>query len=275
MIEFKWLTEDAHDLVRGCEQDDVWNLVQRYIPKGARVLESGCGLARYVRFLQDRGWDVVGLEHSAQTVSQVKEIWPDLSIVLGDAEKSPFPENSFDAVLSLGVVEHWETGPQPPLKDIYRVLKPGGVAIITVPCNTSLRQIKYRFWWYEITGLPRAVAKRIWKRKSQPLTRLNRQYQYRVFPSYGPFFEYRMTPSEFAGEIKNAGFQLIEQRPTALMDGIYHELNPFGVLVKFRNWRFYPTRLAQWLNDRLSRTPYKHPHMQAAVVIKPGLSGVN
>lgn len=269
MIEFKWQKEEADDLVRSCAQDDVWGLIQQYIPKGSTVLESGCGLARYVRFLQDRGWKVVGLEHFTQTVAQVREIWPDLTIVQGDAEHSPFPDNSFDAVLSLGVVEHWEVGPQGPLRDIYRVLRPGGVAIITVPCNNFVRQIKQRIWWYEVTGFPRAVAKYLLRHQPQPLLRLRRKLNYHTYPAYGAFFEYRMTREDFAAELENAGFQIIEQRPTALMDGIYHDLNPFKLVVKFRHWEFFPTRLGRWLNQMLAKKPYGHPHMQAAVVLKP------
>ena len=84
MIIFSWNKEEADALVRSCEEDDVYKLIQRYIPIGSRVLESGCGLARYVRFLKDRGWHPVGLEYAAETVSTVREIWPDLDIECGE-----------------------------------------------------------------------------------------------------------------------------------------------------------------------------------------------
>ncbi len=178
MIEFQWCKEDADDLVRSCKLDDVWFLIQKYIPREARVLESGCGLRRYVRFLKDGGWSIVGLELSPQRVAQVKDIWPDLEIVQGDAAHSPFPKNSFDAVISLGVVEHWDVGPQPPLRDICRVLKPEGVAIITVPCNNRVRQVKQRLWWYEVTQFPRAVAKYMLRHQPQPILRFKHNLDY-------------------------------------------------------------------------------------------------
>lgn len=69
-------------------------------------------------------------------------------------------------------------------------------------------------------------------------------------------------------ELEQAGFRIIEQCPIARIDGIYHELNPFRLVVKFRGWRYYPSRVGRWLNDFLSRKPYFHPHMQAAIVVK-------
>ena len=270
MIIFSWEAEDPQALLRSCETDDVYALIQRHIPLGSRILESGCGLARYVRFLKDQGWHPVGLEYVPETVAAVRKLWPDLDIVCGDATCSPFDADSFDAVLSLGVVEHWTEGPQTPLKDIFRVLKPGGIAIITVPCFNLIRRIKQQLWWYELTGLPRAAAKAVLRHQRQPMLRLQQQFLYHVFPAYGKFFEYRMRPQEFAAEIAKAGFTIVAQQPTALMDGIYHEVNLFHGLVGFKNWHFTPSRLGRWLNTFLSRWPYVHPHMQAIVARKPG-----
>jgi SAM-dependent methyltransferase len=268
-ILFEWTREDLEDQVATCEEDGLLPLIAKYVPRGSHVLESGCGTGRYVRYLQDRGWNVTGLELSEATVAMVRDVWPDLEIVQGDAARSPFPAGSFDGVLSLGVVEHWVDGPAVPLADLHRVLRPGGVAIITVPCHNSVRGLKRTLWWDELAAAPRAVLARLIKKKRRPLNRLNSDYKYVVFPPYGGFFEYRMTVEEFANEILRSGFQVLHHQPIGEIDGLYHDLNPFGLLVRFRRWKFYPTSIGRRLNEVLSRRPFLHSHMQAIVAQKP------
>lgn len=56
---------------------------------------------------------------------------------LSMAEKLPFPDNSFDRVVSREVIEH-VVNPKAMLREIYRVLKPGGIAVITTENRESL-----------------------------------------------------------------------------------------------------------------------------------------
>jgi hypothetical protein len=53
------------------------------------------------------------------------------------------------------------------------------------------------------------------------------------------------------------------------MDGVYHELNPLGLLVGWKNWRFSPRGPARMISRWLSRRPFAHPHMQAVVARRP------
>ena len=78
-----------------------------------------------------------------------------------------------------------------------------------------------------------------------------------------------MTPKEFQLEIEKAGFEIKTHLPVAIIDGFYHELNPFGLLVKFKEWKFYSTWLARYLNRILSKQPFAHPHMQVIIARKP------
>ena len=116
---FQWNPADIKALLETCETDGLLPLILKYMPKGADVLESGCGLGRYVKYLEDKGWHTVGLEWSQETLKAMHGVWPELKVVMGDAANSPFPENIFDGVLSLGVVEHWSEGLEATLRDIY------------------------------------------------------------------------------------------------------------------------------------------------------------
>jgi SAM-dependent methyltransferase len=271
-IIFKWDESEMQALLESCRIDESTPIIERHFPQGSRLLEAGCGAARWVRFFKDRGYPITGLEFSGDTVAMVKRHWPDLDMVEGDCERSPFPANTFDGVLSFGVVEHWIDGPQAPLQDIFRVLKPGAKTFITVPCFNSVRRLKRALWCDEITKAPKALAGRLIKGKPKPLSRLNRRYAFPVFPAWGEFFEYRMSPEDFRSEIVKAGFEVLEQRPVGAMDGIYHELNPFGLMVGWRDWKLRPRGPARMLNAWLSKQPFAHPHMQAVVARKPANS---
>lgn len=268
-VTFTWSVGDRADLLATCPRDEEWPVIQAWIPHGSRMLESGCGTGRWVRFLSDRGWKVTGLEMAPETVAIAHEWWPDLDFVVGDCAKAPFGDGEFDAVLSFGVVEHWPAGPEDPLREICRVLRPGGIAIITVPCLNTIRQVKRAVWLNDLQELPRALAKRMLGRRVRLFGRLHRGYRFAVHPAHGPFFEYWMTPVEFTAVVEASGLEVLQHYPSGLMDGVYHELNPFGVLVKFKNWQFEPTGLATRINDTLSRWRFIHPHMQGVVARKP------
>jgi SAM-dependent methyltransferase len=255
-------------LLATCERDPVSTLVLESVAPGSRVLEAGCGPGRYVKYLTDRGFSATGIEISPETVAMALGVWPECDIRVGDATAMEFGDGAFDAVLSLGVVEHFPDGPAAPLLEIARVLRPGGIAVITVPCLNRIRRAKRALWFDEICGV-RIIAAALVKRRPQPVSRLRAGYKYAVYPACGTFFEYRMTTDEFAREVDSAGLRVVDQQPIGLMDGVFHEMNPWQRVVGFADWAFEPTRFATWLNEFLGRWPYLHPHMQVIVAVKP------
>ena len=144
-ITFEWKKNEISDLLASCEKEGLLPFIILYIQKDDHILDSGCGLARWVQNLKNLGYNCQGLEYSEKTVKDIKEVWPELDIIVGDILCHPIKDNSFNAVLSLGVVEHFEEGPTQALSDIFRILKPGGIGIITVPCFNIIRQLKHPF----------------------------------------------------------------------------------------------------------------------------------
>jgi SAM-dependent methyltransferase len=53
--------------------------------------------------------------------------------MVGDVHELPFRDGSFASYLSFGVLEHFPFGPEPALREAHRVLRNGGVAVLTVP----------------------------------------------------------------------------------------------------------------------------------------------
>lgn len=69
-----------------------------------------------------------------------------------DLSHLPFKDNSFEAVLCTQVLEHIRE-PERVLKELHRVLKPGGQLILTAPGNSEEHQIPYDFYRYTSYGL--------------------------------------------------------------------------------------------------------------------------
>lgn len=100
-----------------------------------RVLDIGCGTGFWARLLIPMGVDYYGIDISACSVELAKsslELYGlKGALQTGNAESLDFPDTSFDRVISEGVIHH-TPNTQACIEEIYRVLKPGGVAAVSV-----------------------------------------------------------------------------------------------------------------------------------------------
>lgn len=107
-----------------------FDLLESAMPKGGRILDVGCGTGAVMVELQKLGpcygidFSVHALEFSAKRSSE--------GLALANAEEIPFASESFDAVVSLDTIEHVKND-SAAIREIARVLKPGGVFIMNVP----------------------------------------------------------------------------------------------------------------------------------------------
>jgi SAM-dependent methyltransferase len=111
---------------------------------GLRVLDLGCGAGRHAFEAGRRGASVVALDTDQAELARVAAIAAAMAeagelrdgsavaTAAGDATAMPFPDASFDVVIAAEVLEHIP-GDQHAMNEIARVLRPGGVAAVTVP----------------------------------------------------------------------------------------------------------------------------------------------
>jgi SAM-dependent methyltransferase len=95
-----------------------------------RVLENGCGVGMYVERLAPYCGQVVGMEIEIERARIAAQRGGD--ILSGAGEALPFPEGSFDVVLSHEVLEHVQDDAAA-LSEMVRVLRPGGRMLLFVP----------------------------------------------------------------------------------------------------------------------------------------------
>lgn len=193
----------------------------QWLPRDGRILEAGCGSAYFVVALRARGWDCEGVELAPQTVDRVRELRPDAPVRLGDVAALHVPDDTYAGYISLGVVEHVRSGPSPILAEALRVLRPGGIALVSVPWFNPLRRLKARLRLYR--GVPGDLA----------------------------FYQYAFHEDEITALIESAGLRVRQVTGYDPLKGLRDEVPPLRALVDHRKGK----RLRDKLRYELKRRP--------------------
>ncbi len=110
----------------------------------ARILDCACGRGFYLNMYRTVSRArLVGLELDGEIIRKTQRNvghLPDITLTRGNIYRLPFPDDYFDGVLLSEILEHIDDDVAG-LREVYRVLKPGGVVAITVP------NANYPFWW--------------------------------------------------------------------------------------------------------------------------------
>jgi SAM-dependent methyltransferase len=100
--------------------------------KGARVLDIGTGVGRWARwYLQQGATEVVGIDLEPMRLAQATQYGGPATYLEMPADSLAFPDSSFDVVNSITVLQHVDHDvKRRAIKEMARVLKPGGSAVI-------------------------------------------------------------------------------------------------------------------------------------------------
>lgn len=107
--------------------------------KDGVFLDAGCGTGLILRELPKGS---IGVDINPRNIKKIKKHAPGAKIVKADLEHLPFKASTFSNVICTDVLEHF-IYPEKPLKEIYRVLKKGGVLIGTVPGRSPLWKLRF------------------------------------------------------------------------------------------------------------------------------------
>jgi len=115
------------------------------LPFGSKVLEVGTGAGQFIRAFKKRrpDWECFGTDISRSALAQAEETNDSVNYALAEANKLPYEDNYFSAVMIFDVLEHVEN-PRQLLLEIFRVLQPGGKFYCFIPCEGD----KLSFWYW-------------------------------------------------------------------------------------------------------------------------------
>lgn len=191
----------------------VMELVARAgLPHGASVLDAGCGPGYLVEALAAKGYRVRAMDAAEGMLRQARArltaaappFAPEFTI--GDIEKLPYPDATFDLACSTGVIEYL-TGDATVLGEFYRVLKPGGYLVLPVTNVWSPAN------WLDVVIEP--LKRQSWFRSPLNAVR-ERMGAPPVLPRH--FHVRKHRPSAFRDALSAAGF--------ALQDEVYFHFMP-------------------------------------------------
>ncbi|MGL5004689.1 MAG: class I SAM-dependent methyltransferase, partial [Casimicrobium sp.] len=104
------------------------------VPRDATILDYGCGYGRLCGELFEAGYsDLKGLDYSREMIRTAQARYPELHFAHHDAERLPFDDASFDAVLLFAVLTciPSDAAQRNLIAELARVLRPGGVLIVS------------------------------------------------------------------------------------------------------------------------------------------------
>lgn len=110
-----------------------WYIARRFKP--GTVIDIGCGRGLLLDELRRRGWTVLGTELSDEAAAYARD-YLGIPMKIGEFHHLDLPRDSADVIIMWQTFEHMRE-PNEVLKRVHEVLRPGGVAIVSVPNRES------------------------------------------------------------------------------------------------------------------------------------------
>ena len=144
-------------------RDKYLSYFKHYVNSARIVVDVGCGAGTFSKALAHRQRLVIALDVERRLLKEIEN--PYIERLCADAHHLPLREGSVDCILTLSLLEHLEK-PEKCAKELYRVLRYGGTAIIQLP------NLQYPFEphtkWPLLCLLPKSLQSRIFKMIGYP-----------------------------------------------------------------------------------------------------------
>jgi SAM-dependent methyltransferase len=193
-----WENKEFEKKIKITKNSFISNNTNKYLVKGNKILEGGCGRGQNVYLLQKLDYDCIGIDYAKSTVDKINKLAPEINVQLGDVRKLEFTDNSFDGYWSLGVIEHFYNGYDDIIQEMHRVLKEGGVLFLTVPSMSWIRKMKAKFNMYPS-----------WTQNEDDIKK---------------FYQFALDPAMVINDFKSLGFELLEVKPCDGFKGLKDEV---------------------------------------------------
>lgn len=181
-----WAGYSVQELLGEARRSPLTALVEGALPPGGPILEAGCGLGQLVLLFRERGRQTIGVDRVFEPLRECRRSSLAAPVAVMDLRRLGIRSGAFSGYISLGVVEHDPQGPDAILCEARRVLEPGGVLILSVPCVNGVRRLAA--WW---------------------IRRRNRRIQ----NAGGEFYQFAFSGTEARAFLERNGFRVLWARP--------------------------------------------------------------
>lgn len=170
-------------------------LWMKYQKPNAELLEIGCGMGTDLLQLARQGFNVTGIDLTEEGIELAQKrfaLYQQPAVLkVDDAENLSFEDNRFDIVYSFGVLHH-TPDTQKSINELYRVLKPGGLAVVMLYNSRSFNYIVHRLLNAPFDGnrsdrcpIERTYTRSEVKRLFQKFSDVHLQLEYFITTGYG------------------------------------------------------------------------------------------
>ncbi|MEM9553872.1 MAG: class I SAM-dependent methyltransferase [Acidobacteriota bacterium] len=200
-----------------------WQSMAAHLPPGGRVLEAGCSYGAVVVALCAQGFEAEGVDFADDTIARALAVDPSLPLSVGDVTALDVADGHYDGYVSIGVAEHDPEGPDAILREARRVLRPGGVALISVPQLTRRRQARRR-----------------------------RADEVALADVADRFYQYYFTADEFEACLRRHALEPFARHPYGVYAGLTRDI---GWIDRAMNSRWLPQAGRAWADELCRRAP--------------------
>lgn len=177
----------AHDVeVKKRHSSEMLKIIERKLGYKGKLLDVGCGRGELMWAAREAGWEFEGVDPSAAYLD-----WGRVNLGveghLGTLEEMSFREEGFDAILLGGVIEHLYD-PYGTLREVWRLLRPGGVFYMDAPNEDGL--------YTRIGNLYMRL--------------LGRDWAVNLAPTFPPYHVQGFNPNSLRRLVKRAGFDVVQ-----------------------------------------------------------------
>ncbi|GHS94084.1 hypothetical protein FACS1894107_13340 [Planctomycetales bacterium] len=152
-VMFEWNPQEIAEYVYGklTVEETIEGILlahraRKELGREPKILEAGSGNGCVVILFDKLGFkNISGVEINVEIVEHLRRHYPDLDITPASITALPDKLKNNDVVLSLGVVEHFIGGLATPIKAMFDATRPGGYALISVPCLNFFRKLEKTF----------------------------------------------------------------------------------------------------------------------------------
>jgi ubiquinone/menaquinone biosynthesis C-methylase UbiE len=173
------------------------------VSKNARILEIGCGAGLTTIAIAQRGYRLEAMDSVPAMVELTKKhaqehgVGNSVHVSGGDAHALAFPENSFDVILAMGVIP-WLHTPDVALKEMTRILSPGGFIILNADNRYRLNHLLDPWLLPVLVPVKEGAKKLLGKTGLRKQSQVARPHMYTV--------------AEFNAYLKNAGLNIVQSQ---------------------------------------------------------------